>query len=153
MSLTDFDVTSISRYIIASRYGHFQCTLLQKPALELFLQQIEQVITSVCFGPKIALYLPQDPETNGLKRLLAVKKSLLEFEQRIDRVMKVTWSFIVLFNNNDNNVQLQFQLKYHSSALKCLYQQPKVVYWLFVLKSLQCKKNPRILKSLFYWKI
>ena len=31
----------------------------------------------------------QDPETNGLKRLLAVKKSLSEFEQRVEHVRKV----------------------------------------------------------------
>ena len=35
-----------------------------------------------------SLYL-QDPETNGLKRLLAVKKSLSEFEQRVEHVRKV----------------------------------------------------------------
>ena len=29
------------------------------------------------------------PETTGLKRLLAVKKSLLEFEQRVEHLMKV----------------------------------------------------------------
>jgi len=43
-----------------------------KPALEMLLQQIEQ-----------------NPETNGLKRLLAVKKSLAEFEQNVEHVMKV----------------------------------------------------------------
>ena len=31
----------------------------------------------------------QNPETNGLKRLLAVKKSLAEFEQNVEHVMKV----------------------------------------------------------------
>jgi len=45
---------------------------IKKPALEMLLQQIEQ-----------------DPETHGLKRLLAVKKSLLEFEQRVEHVTKV----------------------------------------------------------------
>ena len=43
-----------------------------RPALELLLHQVEQ-----------------NPETNGLKRLLAVKKSLAEFEVRVERVMKV----------------------------------------------------------------
>ena len=33
--------------------------------------------------------IEQQPETMGLKRLLAVKKSLLEFEQRVEHVMKV----------------------------------------------------------------
>ena len=33
--------------------------------------------------------IEQQPETTGLKRLLAVKKSLLEFEQRVEHVMKV----------------------------------------------------------------
>ena len=45
---------------------------IKRPALEMLLQQIEQ-----------------QPETIGLKRLLAVKKSLLEFEQRVEQVMKV----------------------------------------------------------------
>jgi len=51
---------------------------IKKPALEMLLQQIEQ-----------------DPETNGLKRLLAVKKSLSEFEQRVDHVMKVVQHLLV----------------------------------------------------------
>ena len=33
--------------------------------------------------------IEQHPETTGLKRLLAVKKSLLEFEQRVDFVVRV----------------------------------------------------------------
>ena len=45
---------------------------IKRPALEMLLQQIEH-----------------QPETMGLKRLLAVKKSLLEFEQRVEHVMKV----------------------------------------------------------------
>ena len=43
-----------------------------KPALEMLLQQIEA-----------------NPETNGLRRLLAVKKSLAEFEQNVELVSKV----------------------------------------------------------------
>ena len=43
-----------------------------KPALEMLLQQVEA-----------------NPETNGLRRLLAVKKSLAEFEQNVDLVSKV----------------------------------------------------------------
>jgi len=43
-----------------------------KPALETLLHQVEQ-----------------NPETNGLKRLLAVKKSLTEFELKVEHVMKV----------------------------------------------------------------
>ena len=45
---------------------------IKRPALEMLLQQIEQ-----------------HPETTGLKRLLAVKKSLLEFEQRVEFVVRV----------------------------------------------------------------
>ena len=45
---------------------------IKKPALEMLLQQIEQ-----------------NPETSGLKRLLAVKKSLLDFEQRVEHARKV----------------------------------------------------------------
>ena len=45
---------------------------IKRPALEMLLQQIEH-----------------SPETTGLKRLLAVKKSLLEFEQRVDHVVRV----------------------------------------------------------------
>ena len=33
--------------------------------------------------------IEQHPETTGLKRLLAVKKSLLEFEQRVEFVVRV----------------------------------------------------------------
>jgi len=43
-----------------------------KPALEMLLQQVEA-----------------NPETNGLRRLLAVKKSLAEFEQNVELVSKV----------------------------------------------------------------
>ena len=46
--------------------------MIKRPALEMLLQQIEL-----------------HPETTGLKRLLAVKKSLLEFEQRVEHVMRV----------------------------------------------------------------
>jgi hypothetical protein len=42
-----------------------------KPALNLLLQQIEE-----------------NAETNGLKKLLAVKKSLAQFQQNVDNVMK-----------------------------------------------------------------
>jgi len=45
---------------------------IKRPALDMLLQQIEL-----------------QPETTGLKRLLAVKKSLLEFEQRVEHLMKV----------------------------------------------------------------
>ena len=45
---------------------------IKKPALEMLLQQIEL-----------------NPETSGLKRLLAVKKSLLDFEQRVEHARKV----------------------------------------------------------------
>ena len=43
-----------------------------KPALEMLLQEVEQ-----------------NPETGGLKRLLAVKKSLAEFELKVESMMKV----------------------------------------------------------------
>ena len=43
-----------------------------KPALEMLLQQVEA-----------------NPETNGLRRLLAVKKSFAEFEQNVELVSKV----------------------------------------------------------------
>ena len=43
-----------------------------KPALEMLLQQVES-----------------NPETNGLRRLLAVKKSFSEFEQNVELVSKV----------------------------------------------------------------
>ena len=38
---------------------------------------------------KVSILPLQNPETNGLKRLLAVKKSLAEFEQNVEHVMKV----------------------------------------------------------------
>lgn len=59
---------------------------IKKPALEMLLQQIEQ-----------------DPETHGLKRLLAVKKSLLEFEQRVEHVIKVVQH---LLTDNEDLINL-----------------------------------------------
>ena len=56
---------------------------IKKPALEMLLQQIEQ-----------------SPETTGLKRLLAVKKSLLEFEQRVEQVVRVVQQLL-----SDNEVR------------------------------------------------
>ena len=50
---------------------------IKRPALEMLLQQIEQ-----------------HPETTGLKRLLAVKKSLLEFEQRVEFVVRVVQQLV-----------------------------------------------------------
>ena len=47
-----------------------------KPALEMLLQQVEA-----------------NPETNGLRRLLAVKKSLAEFEQNVELVSKEMFGF------------------------------------------------------------
>ena len=43
-----------------------------KPSVEMILQQIEA-----------------NPETNGLKRLLAVKKSFAEFEQKVEHYAKI----------------------------------------------------------------
>ena len=51
---------------------------IKKPALEMLLLQIEQ-----------------DTETHGLKRLLAVKNSLLEFEKRVEHVRKVVQNLLV----------------------------------------------------------
>ena len=58
---------------------------IKKPALEMLLQQIEQC-----------------PETTGLKRLLAVKKSLLEFEQRVEQVVRVVQQLL-----SDNEVKVK----------------------------------------------
>ena len=63
---------------------------IKRPALEMLLQQIEQ-----------------HPETTGLKRLLAVKKSLLEFEQRVEFVVRVVQQLM-----SDNEVaEKQHQYK------------------------------------------
>ena len=59
---------------------------IKRPALEMLLQQIEI-----------------QPETTGLKRLLAVKKSLLEFEQRVEHVMKVVQQLMM---DNEDMVDL-----------------------------------------------
>ena len=50
---------------------------IKKPALEMLLLQIEQ-----------------DTETHGLKRLLAVKNSLLDFEKRVEHVTKVVQNLL-----------------------------------------------------------
>ena len=60
---------------------------IKRPALEMLLQQIEI-----------------QPETTGLKRLLAVKKSLVEFEQRVEHVMKVVQQLMT--DNEDMNLRL-----------------------------------------------
>lgn len=39
--------------------------------------------------PKYFAQVEANPETNGLRRLLAVKKSLAEFEQNVELVSKV----------------------------------------------------------------
>ena len=48
-----------------------------KPSVEMILQQIEA-----------------NPETNGLKRLLAVKKSFAEFEQKVEHYAKILRSIL-----------------------------------------------------------
>merc|ERR1719186_1210457 len=50
---------------------------IMKPALEVLLQQIEE-----------------NAETNELKKLLAVKKSLAQFQQNVDNVMKAINSLL-----------------------------------------------------------
>jgi hypothetical protein len=55
---------------VVRRFRNHLATI--KPALELLLQQLEQ-----------------NPETNGLRRLLAIKKSFAEFDQTVENVMKV----------------------------------------------------------------
>ena len=60
-----------------------------KPALEMLLQQVVEIMFILQY---FSHYLPQveaNPETNGLRRLLAVKKSLAEFEQNVELVSKV----------------------------------------------------------------
>ena len=52
-----------------------------------FIQLCQSLPAQFCC--QILTKCGQDPETNGLKRLLAVKKSLSEFEQRVEHVRKV----------------------------------------------------------------
>ena len=56
-------------FVVQKYRRHLQ---IIKPALEMLLQQVEG-----------------NPETNCLRRLLAVKKSLAEFEQNVELVSKV----------------------------------------------------------------
>ena len=77
---------------VASKYSrHLE---IIKPALEMLLQQVTEtgprhgltqtfVLCAVC-------QVEANPETNGLRRLLAVKKSLAEFEQNVELVSKVS---------------------------------------------------------------
>ena len=77
---------------VASKYSrHLE---IIKPALEMLLQQVTKtgprhgltqtfVLCAVC-------QVEANPETNGLRRLLAVKKSLAEFEQNVELVSKVS---------------------------------------------------------------
>ena len=65
-----------------------------KPALEMLLQQVSIFPQSISpCQQKVSNLLFQveaNPETNGLRRLLAVKKSLAEFEQNVELVSKVS---------------------------------------------------------------
>eukprot|EP00092_Neocalanus_flemingeri_P002018 GFUD01002151.1.p1 GENE.GFUD01002151.1~~GFUD01002151.1.p1 ORF type:complete len:420 (-),score=120.15 GFUD01002151.1:146-1405(-) len=62
---------------------------IMKPALELLLQQIEE-----------------NAETNGLKKLLAVKKSLAQFQQNVDNVMKAVKSLL-----DDDKVMVKMKIR------------------------------------------
>ena len=70
---------------------------IKRPALEMLLQQIEH-----------------HPETTGLKRLLAVKKSLLEFEQRVEHVVRAVQQ--LLSDNEVTNMLLTFNASLHMSV-------------------------------------
>ena len=62
--------------------------------------------------------IEQQPETMGLKRLLAVKKSLLEFEQRVEHVMKVVQQLLT-----DNKVSERLCLTiYYLHAIRFMMQ-------------------------------
>ena len=94
---------------------------IKKPALEMLLQQIEQ-----------------DPETSGLKRLLAVKKSLLDFERRVEQVTKVVHNLLLddedmrdLFLTKPNldregREQLKLLLEAHEADLDEIETETKV---------------------------
>ena len=69
---------------------------IKRPALEMLLQQIEH-----------------SPETTGLKRLLAVKKSLLEFEQRVDHVVRVLQQLL-----SDNEVRTRKNISNHKFLVR-----------------------------------
>ena len=73
-----------------------------KPALEMLLQQVGR--RDVTGGNEEPEHYQQpwfyqveaNPETNGLRRLLAVKKSLAEFEQNVELVSKEIFHFSII---------------------------------------------------------
>ena len=75
-----------------------------KPALEMLLQQVSIFPQSISpCQHKVSNLLFQveaNPETNGLRRLLAVKKSLAEFEQNVELVSKVS---LFLFHHSSSS--------------------------------------------------
>jgi len=84
----DFEHTVLES-ALESVAGKFRRHLqIIKPALEMLLQEVEH-----------------NPETGGLKRLLAVKKSLAEFELKVESMMKVLRNLL-----GDNEAMLSLYL-------------------------------------------
>ena len=61
-----------------------------KPSVEMILQQIEA-----------------NPETNGLKRLLAVKKSFAEFEQKVEHYAKILRNILA---DDEDMIRIAFRV-------------------------------------------
>ena len=72
-----------------------------KPALEMLLQQVSEETGMV--EPTFyqsSKQVEANPETNGLRRLLAVKKSLAEFEQNVELVSKEIFHFSIIVGSS-----------------------------------------------------
>ena len=67
-----------------------------KPALEMLLQQVGRRDATEHYQQPWFHQVEANPETNGLRRLLAVKKSLAEFEQNVELVSKEIFHFSII---------------------------------------------------------
>ena len=73
--------------------------------------------------------IEQCPETTGLKRLLAVKKSLLEFEQRVEQVVRVVQQLL-----SDNEVKVKVKTVSISKRILTITCYHKTGYFVFLSK-------------------
>ena len=94
VTLQDFEQVVLETALenVVSKYSrHLE---IIKPALEMLLQQVSIFPQSITpcqhSGSNLLFQVEANPETNGLPRLLAVKKSLAEFEQNVELVSKVS---------------------------------------------------------------
>ena len=101
-----------------------------KPALEMLLQQVGRLINSDIKEPDHCQHLlfnqvEANPETNGLRRLLAVKKSLAEFEQNVELVSKEIFHFSIIAHSSLGQIYLNNLRDCYSSQSQLIKNSEK----------------------------